>query len=161
LILIFCRRERAIRAGGLWRGTPGIRGAGRAASATQGGGPDLVAQPLSAQALSKLLDRKPHLLRPLAEQLLPPPLTGIDPAARLGIDLSSLRTAEGVRQVLSGVLMAIAHGDITPDEGANIAERVYARLRAGRRLARLRRRPSSARLFGRAVRGEFLAGQSD
>jgi hypothetical protein len=123
--------------------------------------PDLVARPLSAQALSKLLDRKPHLLRPLAEQLLPPPLTGIDPAARLGIDLSSLRTAEGVRQVLSGVLMAIAHGNITPAEGANIAERVYARLRAGRRLARLRRRPSSARLFGRAVRGEFLAGQSD
>ena len=36
--------------------------------------PDLVARPLSPQALSKLLDRKPHLLRPLAMQLLPPPL---------------------------------------------------------------------------------------
>jgi len=56
--------------------------------------PDLVARPLSAQALSKLLDRKPHLLRPLVMQLLPPPLTAIDPAERLGIDLSSLRTAE-------------------------------------------------------------------
>src|SRR5271157_3066059 len=63
--------------------------------------PDLVARPLNAQALSDLLDRKPHLLRPLAEQLLPPPLAAVDPAARLGIDLSSLRTAEDCRQVLS------------------------------------------------------------
>src|ERR1700720_1311152 len=43
--------------------------------------PDLAARPLSAQALSDLLDRKPHLLRPPAQQLLPP-LT-IDPTARL------------------------------------------------------------------------------
>jgi hypothetical protein len=64
--------------------------------------PDLAARPLSAQALSDLLDRKPHLLRPLAAQLLPPPpLAAVDPAARLGIDLSSLRTSEDLRQVLS------------------------------------------------------------
>jgi hypothetical protein len=53
--------------------------------------PDLVARPLSAKALSDLLDRKPHLLRPLAPQLLPPPLVARDPAERLGIDLSLLR----------------------------------------------------------------------
>jgi hypothetical protein len=53
--------------------------------------PDLATRPLTAQALSDLIDRKPHLLRPLAAQLLPPPLA-IDPAERLGIDLSSLRT---------------------------------------------------------------------
>ena len=35
--------------------------------------PDFVARPLSPQVLSNLLDRKPHLLRPLAVQLLPPP----------------------------------------------------------------------------------------
>src|SRR6202007_318505 len=46
--------------------------------------PDLVARPLSAQALSNLLDRKPHLLRPLAVQLLPPSRKPIDPAKRLG-----------------------------------------------------------------------------
>jgi hypothetical protein len=46
------------------------------------------------QALSDLIDRKPHLLRPLAAQLLPPPLASIDPAKRLGMDLSSLRTAK-------------------------------------------------------------------
>src|SRR3954447_17911563 len=72
--------------------------------------PDLAARPLSAQALSEVLDRKPRLLLPLAEQILPPPLAAIDPAARLGIDLSSFRTLEDVRQVLSAVLKAIAQG---------------------------------------------------
>jgi hypothetical protein len=71
-------------------------------------------------------------LRPLAEQLLPPPLAAVDPAARLGIDPSSLRTVEDVRRVLSTVLMAIARGEITPAEGAHIAGREEARLRAGR-----------------------------
>src|SRR5690242_21470173 len=46
--------------------------------------PDLLARPLSAKALSDLLERKPHLLRPLAKQLLPPP-TSISAAERLGI----------------------------------------------------------------------------
>ena len=98
--------------------------------------PDLVARPLSARALSDLLDRKPHLLRPLAEQLLPPP-PSLDPAERLGIDLNSVRTAQDCRQVLSTVLAAAARGDIAPAEGARIAERVRARLRAARRLARV------------------------
>jgi len=101
--------------------------------------PDLVARPLSAQALSKLLDRKPHLLRPLAMQLLPPPLTAIDPAERLGIDLSSLRTVEDFRQLLPTVLAAIARGEVTPSEGARLARRARTRLRAIRRLARIER----------------------
>ena len=99
--------------------------------------PDLAARPLSAQALSDLLDRKPHLLRALAAQLLPPPLAAIDPAVRLGIKLSSLRTGEDLRRVLSAVLAAIARGEITPTEGAQIAERVDDRLRALRRLGRV------------------------
>src|SRR3984893_1916268 len=69
--------------------------------------PDLVARPVSAEALLDLLDRKPRLLRPLAAQLLPPPLTSIDPAVRLRIDLSSLRTVEDFRRVLSSVLAAL------------------------------------------------------
>jgi hypothetical protein len=101
--------------------------------------PNLVTRPLSAPALSDLLDRKPHLLRPLAARLLPPPLASIDPAARLGIDLASLRTAEGFRQALSAVLMAVARGEIAPAEAAHIARRVRARLRALRRLVRSRR----------------------
>jgi Family of unknown function (DUF5681) len=101
--------------------------------------PDLVARPLSAQALSNLLDRKPHLLRPLAVQLLPPPLTPVDPAERLGIDLSSLRTVEDLRQLFPKVLAGISHGEITPAEGARLARRARTRLRAIRRLARFER----------------------
>ena len=102
--------------------------------------PDLVARPLSPQALSDLLDRKPHLLRPLVEQLWPPPLATIDPAQRLGIDLSSLRTVEDCCRVLPSVLAGIARGEITPAEGASLARRVRIRLRAIRRQARFERR---------------------
>ena len=102
--------------------------------------PDLIARPLSAQALSDLLDRKPHLLRPLAVQLLPPPRKPIDPAERLGIDLSSLRTAEDLRELLPKVLAAIARGEITPAEGGRLARRARTRWRAIRRLARFQRR---------------------
>jgi hypothetical protein len=98
--------------------------------------PDLVARPLSAQALADLLDRKPHLLRALADQLLPPPRTAIDPAKRLGIDLSSMRTAEDIRWVMPTVLAAISRGEITPAEGADIARRVGAWRRWVRKLAR-------------------------
>jgi hypothetical protein len=99
--------------------------------------PDLVARPLSPQALSDLLDSKPHLLRPLAAQLLPPPLASVDPAARLGIGRSSLRSVEDWRQALSTVLAAVSRGELAPAEGARIARRAHARLRAARRLARL------------------------
>jgi hypothetical protein len=73
--------------------------------------PDLVTRPLSAQVLSSLLDRKPHLLRPFVLQLLPPPIAPIDPAECLGIDLASLRTVEDFQQLLPTVLAAIARGD--------------------------------------------------
>jgi hypothetical protein len=102
--------------------------------------PDLVARPLSMEALSNLLDRKPHLLRPLVQQLLPPPRAPIDPATRLGINLSSLRTVEDFQRVLPTVLAAIARGEITPSEGERVARRVRTRLRAIRRLARFERR---------------------
>jgi hypothetical protein len=92
--------------------------------------PDLDTQPLSAQALSDLIARKPYLLRPLAKQLLPSPLGTIDRAERLRIDPDSLRTGEDCQRALSTVLAAIACGEITPAEGALIARRVRARLRA-------------------------------
>jgi hypothetical protein len=72
--------------------------------------PDLVARPLSPQALSHLLDRKPQLLRPLAAQLLPPPLAPRDPAEHFASGLSSLRTAEDYRRLLSSVLAAVVRG---------------------------------------------------
>jgi hypothetical protein len=76
-------------------------------------------------------------LRALAVQLLPPPLKPIDPAERLGIDLSSIHTTEDLRQLLPKVLAAVALGKIAPAEALRIARRVRARLRAVRRLARL------------------------
>jgi len=102
--------------------------------------PDLVARKLSAQALSDFLDRKPHLLRALAVQILPPRLASIDPAERLGIDLSSLRTMDDVQQTLRTAWAAVSRGEIAPAEGARIARRVRSRLRMLRRLARLQRR---------------------
>jgi hypothetical protein len=102
--------------------------------------PDPLARPRTARALAKLIDRKPHLLMPLAAQFLPP-LATIDPAARLGIELSSLRTTEDLRQALSTVLAALSRGEIGPAEAARIARRGRARLRSVRRLARLDRRP--------------------
>jgi hypothetical protein len=95
--------------------------------------PDLVARPLSAEALADLIDRKPHPLRPLAAQLLPPPHASTNPAKHLGIGLSSLRTVEDVRQMLSAVLAAVASGESSPAEGASIARQACARLRAIRR----------------------------
>jgi hypothetical protein len=75
--------------------------------------PDLLARPLSPKALSDLLDRKPDLLRPFVNQLLPRP-AAIDPAERLGIDVGSVRTAEDCRQMLAIVLAAVARGEIAP-----------------------------------------------
>src|SRR5213075_1042411 len=97
-------------------------------------------RPLSGEALSALLDRKPYLLRPLAAQLLPPPLSPADPAERLGIDVSAIRTAEDLQYVLRLVWTALSLGDIAPAEAARIARRGRARHRAVRRAARLERR---------------------
>ena len=133
--LIPCRLARATRARFAKGSSGNPRGRPRAIPNPKRRVPDLAARPLSAQALSDLIDRKPQLLRPLAEQLLPPPLTTIDPAARLRIDLSSLRTFEDLRQALATVLAAVARGDIAPAEAAYITERAEARLRAARRVA--------------------------
>ena len=89
--------------------------------------------------MSDLLGRKPHLLRPLAAQVLPPPLAAIDPAARLGIDMASLREMEDFVRALRIALAAVACGEIAPAAGARIARRVLARLRAIPGLARLER----------------------
>ena len=99
--------------------------------------PDLAVRPLSAQALSDLIDRKPHLLRPLAAQILPPPLAAADPTERLGIDPSSLRTSDDFRQALRTGWAAVSQGEIAPAEAARITRQVRARLRAVHRRVRL------------------------
>jgi hypothetical protein len=102
--------------------------------------PDLVARPLSAQALSALLDRKPQLLRPLAAQLLPPPVAAVDPMKRLGIDLASPPTLADLQRALPAVLAALACGKITLGEAERIANAMGAGHRASRRLARFAHR---------------------
>jgi hypothetical protein len=81
LILILFRLTRATRPGRCARGSSGDP-LGRLCGIPDPKQrlPDLVARPLSAQVLSDLIDRKPHLLLLLAAQLLPPPLVSIDPA---------------------------------------------------------------------------------
>ncbi len=81
-----------------------------------------------------MLDRKPYLLRRFAQQVLPPARACIDPAERLGIDLSSLRTPAQVQVLLGRLLASVSRGEIAPAEAAQIARRVRARLRAERRL---------------------------
>jgi hypothetical protein len=104
------------------------------------GVPDLGARKLSPQALADLLDRRPHLLRPLAARLLPPRAAS-DPAERLGIDLKSLRTPEDFLRALRTAWAAVSRGQIAPAEAALIARQVRTRRRVLRRLARLARRP--------------------
>jgi hypothetical protein len=94
--------------------------------------PNLVARPLSAKALADLIDRKPHLLRPLAAQLLPPPLASTNPAKHLGIGLSLLRTDEDVRQALSAVLRPLRAARARPPRPrASRGGRVPASARSG------------------------------
>lgn len=100
--------------------------------------PDLAARPLGAAAP---LARKPHLLPALAAQL-PPTRPARDPAERLGIDLSSVPTAEEARRYLTVIVAALARGEISPAEAAHLARRLRARLRAVRRLERGRPRPA-------------------
>jgi Family of unknown function (DUF5681) len=110
--------------------------------------PNLAARPLSAPSLSDLIDRKPHLLRLLAAQLLPPPLARLDLAERIGIDWSSLRTVEDLRRVISTVLAAVARGDIAPAEAAHIAERADARIALNGKLVRSQRLAGSIAFVG-------------
>jgi hypothetical protein len=145
LVLIPLCLIRAMGAGALRRKLRYPRGRPRGIPNPRRRVPDLSARPVRVEAPSKLLDRQPHLLRPLAKQLLPPPLTVIDPAERLGIDLMSLHTAEDCRHVLATVLPAIARGEIAPAEGARTAKRVRAQLRHFARQVRARFRALARR----------------
>jgi hypothetical protein len=120
--------------------------------------PDLAARPLSAGALSNLIERRPYLLRPLAAQLLPPPLPSTGPAKHLGIDLSSSHTLDDLRQVLSAVLAAVARGEVSPAEAAHIARRITCPTTRrpaprARRAGEVRRKPRITRRAGRETHG--------
>ena len=94
----------------------------------------------SPDAVMALFDRKPHLLRQLTAQFLPPPARAIDPAERIGLDLSAIGNPDDAAGAMSTLLVATSRGKIAPAEAARIARRVRRRLRAIRRLERVQRR---------------------
>ena len=111
-------------------------------------------RPLSAQVLSNLLDRKPHLLRPLAAQLLPPPLTPADPAQRLGID----RVYSGERISVGGMWFYVA-GILNPSVLApEIDSSVLVGFQAAQRYLRFDGHPST--IYLRAKTSQVTAVQS-
>jgi len=83
------------------------------------------------QGVRAQLDRKPWLPRPLLARVRPP-ARAIDPAERLGIRLSSLRTPEDFQQALRKMWGALAAGEIAPADAERIARRVEG---VARRLA--------------------------
>ena len=101
---------------------------------------DFVNRPPKPGAVETLVRRRPYLLRRFAQQVLPPPAIPVDPAERLGLDLSSVRTLEEARQLVSRLWAAISGGKISPGEGLVIVRRVRRQQRAGLRLQRLARR---------------------
>ena len=101
---------------------------------------DLVNRPPQPGSVEALVQRKPYLLRRFAQQLLPPPRGPLDPAERLGLDLSAFRTPEELQLLVSRLWTAISVGDIAPDEGLIIVRRLRRQQRAQRQIKRLARR---------------------
>jgi len=88
------------------------------------------------EACKALFKRQPWLLRRLLGQFLPP-VSVQDPAERIGLRLSSIRTREQVQRAIRRVWAALSRGEIGTAEAARIARRIDARLRAAQRRGRL------------------------
>src|SRR5437763_7248649 len=88
------------------------------------------------EACKALFKRQPWLLRRLLGQFLPP-VSAQDPAERIGLRLSSIRTREQVQRAIRRVWAALSRGEIGTAEAARIARRIDARLRATQRRGRL------------------------
>jgi 5-methyltetrahydropteroyltriglutamate--homocysteine methyltransferase len=110
---------------------------------------DFAARPPKPGAIAALVRRKPYLLRRFAHQVFPPPAAPLDPAERLGLDLSRFRTPEELWRLMATLLAAASHGEIAPAEALQIARRVRRRQRAERRRMRIDRK--LARLLRRIV----------
>jgi hypothetical protein len=97
------------------------------------------------EACKALFRRQPKLLRRLLRQILPP-ASARDPAERLGIDLSAIRTPPQAQRAIKRVWSALARGEIGTAEAARLARRIGARLRAAQR--RKAAAPASRRQAG-------------
>jgi hypothetical protein len=84
------------------------------------------------EACKALFGRQPSLLRRLLRQILPPASVR-DPAERIGLRLSSVRTPQQARRAIKQIWAALARGDLGTAEAARLARRLDARLRAEQR----------------------------
>ena len=84
------------------------------------------------EACKALFRRQPLLLRRLLRQFLPP-ASARDPAERIGLRLSSVRTPQQARRAIKQIWAALARGDLGTAEAARLAHRLDARLRAEQR----------------------------
>ena len=84
------------------------------------------------EACKALFRRQPSLLRRLLRQILPP-ASARDPAERIGLRLSSVRTPQQARRAIKQIWAALARGDLGTAEAARLARRLDARLRAEQR----------------------------
>ena len=84
------------------------------------------------EACQALFRRQPPLLRRLLRQFLPP-VSAQDPAERIGIRVSGIRTRAQVQWAIRRVWSALSRGEIGTGEAAGIARRLDARLRAADR----------------------------
>ena len=84
------------------------------------------------EACKALFRRQPSLLRRLLRQILPP-ASARDPAERIGLRLSSVRTPQQARRAIKQIWTALARGDLGTAEAARLARRLDARLRAEQR----------------------------
>src|SRR5436190_17486808 len=84
------------------------------------------------EACKALFRRQPSLLRRLLRQILPP-ASARDPAERIGLRLSSVRTPQQARRAIKQIWSALARGDLGTAEAARLARRLDARLRAEQR----------------------------
>ena len=100
------------------------------------------------EACKALFKRQPWLLRRLLGQFLPP-VSAQDPAERIGLRLSSIRTRAQVQRAIRRVWSALSHGEIGTAEAARIARRIDARLRAAQRRGRLGGSTASAPITSR------------
>ena len=89
------------------------------------------------EACQALFRRQPPLLRRLLRQFLPP-VSAQDPAERIGIRVSGIRTRAQVRWAIRRVWSGLSRGEIGTGEAARIARRLDARLRAAQRGERAR-----------------------
>jgi len=107
---------------------------------------DFVNRPPKPGAVERLIDRKPYLLRRFAQQVLPYRRVPLDPAARLGIDLSAVRTPRQTARFVTRLLIAVTRGEITPVEALVLVRRVSRRLPNGATGGRrIKPAPSSGR----------------